>query len=146
MCRSPLFLAAAVLSLAFAPAPFPRPGKRDTNDSDLKKLQGAWVRARLTMNGRSNADSTPITITGQRMQFPVPSDAWTLTLDVTKKPKTIDARQIGNGRNVFWGIYRLEGDTLTICWRHNVTEDQRPTTFDESAAGVWFQVYKRQKR
>jgi uncharacterized protein (TIGR03067 family) len=146
MYRSPLLLAAVVLSLAFAPAPFPRPGKRDTNESDLKKLQGGWLRVTMTLDGQFRQDNTPITIIQARMQFPAPTDAWTLTLDATKKPKTIDARNVGNPQNVFYGIYQIEGDTLTICWRHNVTVDKRPTNFDRAAPGVWHQIYKRTKR
>src|SRR5438876_567804 len=98
MRRSSLLLA-ALLSLAFAPAPFPRPGKRDTSESDLKKMQGAWVRVKNTFHGRSQeANDTPVTITGMRMQFPAASDAWTITLDATKKPKTIDLKHIdGDG-------------------------------------------------
>ena len=145
MFRTMLFLAAAG-SLAFAPAPFPRPTRRDTSESDLKKLQGAWVRVTMTINGQPGAQNTPITITGTRMQFPSAGDAWTITLDTSKRPKTLDARRIGSPTNVFWGVYRLEGDTLTICWRHNVTEDKRPTDFDGSKSGIWYQVYKRQKR
>src|SRR5207249_4888557 len=71
MRKSLLFLATAVLSLAFAPAPFPRPGKRgDTNESDLKKLQGAWTRVQLGIGTQPGADNCAVTITGTRLQFP----------------------------------------------------------------------------
>src|SRR3954463_13989149 len=119
MRKSLFFLATAVLSLAFAPAPFPRPGKRgDTNEGDLKKLQGAWVRVQLGISMQPGPDNCAVTISGTRLQFPSKDDAWTLTLVATKKPKQIDARRVSNQKDVFQGVYRLEGDTLTVCWRH----------------------------
>src|SRR5262249_16818397 len=145
-------LAAAVLSLGFAPAPLPRP---NSTKEDMKKLQGGWVRVQLTIAGRPTSDGPngcPITITGDRLQFPSAADAWTITLDARKKPKWIDytgATPSMKG-TFFRGIYRIEGDTLTICVRQKATEKDRPTDFSPgkpSKGGFehWIQVYKRKK-
>jgi uncharacterized protein (TIGR03067 family) len=142
MRKSLFFLVPAVLALAFAPAPFPRPSKQrgDTNESDLKKLQGAWTRVQLGIGVPPGVDNCAVTITGTRMQFPSPDDAWTLTLQATRKPKLIDAARVNAQKDVFRGIYRFEGGTLIICWRHN---GDRPTNFTAGVQGVWYQVYKR---
>src|SRR5687767_13257210 len=47
----------AVLSLAFAPLPFPRPGKGGKAASDLKALQGEWVQVSCSLNGGPPAAS-----------------------------------------------------------------------------------------
>jgi uncharacterized protein (TIGR03067 family) len=143
--RTTTLLAAVALALAFAPAPFPRPTRRDTKESDLTKMQGRWVRVKMTIGGRPGAQNTPVTVAGERMQFPAADDAWTITLDVTKRPKQIDLRRISNPKQMFRGVYRFDGDTLTICWRMSPEEKQRPTEFSEGGEGVWFQVYKRQE-
>jgi hypothetical protein len=41
-----------------------------------------------------------------------------------------------------FGLCRLEGDTLTMCFRDG-DETGRPTSFDPTQKGVWLQVYRR---
>lgn len=140
-----LLLLFVVLSLAFAPAPFrSRPAKRDTSEGDLLKMQGKWVRVKLGISSQPNEDNCPITITEKHMQFPSPSDAWTLTLDATQSPKTLDAVNVGNKASVFRGIYRFEGNDLIICWRGPQQSPERPTSFEAGVQGVWYQIYRRQ--
>lgn len=143
--RTSWLLLAACLALAFAPAPFPRPGKRAADENDLKKLQGAWLRVQLGIGTTPKENNCPITITGTRMQFPVADDAWALTLNPAGKPKTLDARRISNPGSLFRGIYKFEGDSLIICWRGPSADPKRPTDFTAGVEGVWFQVYKRRK-
>ena len=54
---------AAVLGLAFAPAPFPKSGRPAGGEDDLKKLQGKWLR--VLSNGRPESP-TQLTITADR--------------------------------------------------------------------------------
>jgi uncharacterized protein (TIGR03067 family) len=145
MRKSLSLLAIAVVSLAFAPAPFSRPARRDNNESDLKKMQGKWVRIRNTVDGAEWGGGTPVTITGNRMQFPSPDDAWTITLDVAKSSRWIDLVQVNQPQSNFRGVYRVQGNMLTICWRHNVTPANRPTSFAPKQSGVWYQVFERRK-
>jgi uncharacterized protein (TIGR03067 family) len=77
------------------------------------------------------------------MQFPSKDDAWTLTLDPSKNPKTLDAKRVNNPNSQFRGIYRFEGGSLIICWRGADANPQRPTDFTAGVSGVWYQVYKR---
>jgi uncharacterized protein (TIGR03067 family) len=138
---------AALVSLGFAPAPVPKPIKPDANKDDLKKLQGAWVRVHLTINGKPRQANCTITIRGDRLQFPVPSDAWLIHLDPSKKPKVFDYK--GATPSVkdidYRGVYRIEGDTLTICMRQGGAEKDRPHDFDANKQGLWLQVFKRKK-
>ena len=45
---APFLLAGGVLSLAFAPAPLPKP---DPSKEDLERMQGAWLRISATQGG-----------------------------------------------------------------------------------------------
>src|SRR5437899_10892603 len=46
-----LTLLAVVLTVGFAPAPFPRPNKTD-RQTDLQKLEGTWVLASCSLDGQ----------------------------------------------------------------------------------------------
>src|SRR5262249_36573297 len=49
-----------------------------------------------------------------------------------------------NADTVFRGIYRLEGDTLTICSIYNGREKDRPTRFESTGGAGRRQGVKRQ--
>ena len=145
-CVLPLF---ALVSLAFAPAPVYRP-KRDTTQADLKAIQGTWCRTSLYIGGKRDTEipgQIRIAITGTHLQFPTPDDAWTIALDAKKSPKLFDYRGATPHTKdiIFRGIYRLEGDTLTICCNKGAQEKDRPTKFESSGETVWLQVFERVK-
>ena len=133
-------------SLAFAPAPVYRvkPDKR----TDLDKMQGAWVRVSISINGQRHEEavgSTVVIIKGDTMSFGSPTDTWRLTLDATKSPKRIDRPQLG-GSLCFLEIYKLEGDSLVLCSRESKSESDRPAGFDPAVQpGVWLHAYERKK-
>jgi uncharacterized protein (TIGR03067 family) len=148
--RTCALLLAAAAALAFAPAPFPRPARRvsDPNQEVLKKLQGTWITVTRIAGGGVMRNHTAV-IAGDRVKYLLNGEVrteWAITLDATKKPGVFDQRKVG-GRvglgEVMPGIYRLEGDTLTICYRQNGTE--RPANFDGSQRDNWLDVMKRQK-
>src|SRR5262249_25232316 len=128
------------LTLAFAPAPFPRAKKKTTED-DLARLQGTWER--VTLNGQAEPQLTVATIRGDRMQYPSAEDAWILKLDVTRRPKHVDFVHVQEKMH-FRGVYKLEGDTFTYSLSEGA-EQHRPTDFDTKRPGAWVGVYKRKK-
>ncbi|MGL4551664.1 MAG: TIGR03067 domain-containing protein [Gemmataceae bacterium] len=137
----------ALSSLAFAPLPFPKP---DPAKDDLRKLQGEWVRVSCTIDGeagREDPGSVKVKIDGSMMAFGSPGDTWGITLDGRKEPKHIDSRNtVRKGADsVFLGIYRLEGDTLTICWRNTVAGGVRPAGFNPHEPRVWLHTYTRKR-
>jgi uncharacterized protein (TIGR03067 family) len=125
-------------------------GPKPDRPSDLEKMQGTWYRTDLTIAGEVQ-DEKPgevkIEIKGTRLQFPTPEDSWTITLDAKRDPKWFDYRgnKPPNTDTIHRGIYRLEGDTLTICTVRNGDEKDRPTKFESTGGAVWLQVYKRQR-
>src|SRR2546421_526466 len=102
--RSPLILA-AVLALAFAPAPFPRPERRDGSAPDFV---GNW-------SGTNRMRVTPDRVTfldGAQMEYE-------LQIDRRAKPPTYDLKGIQGKRSAgrhFRGVYRVEGDVLTLTY------------------------------
>jgi uncharacterized protein (TIGR03067 family) len=142
-----LFLVlAVVLAVGFAPAPFRRPGKpRDS----IKQLVGTWrLLDRPALNGRMPVPGRDLLeITLGRMTFnPGPNPVvYTLVLDPTKKPATFDITgtesAIGLAGMTFQGIYRLKGDTLTLCY--NPPGEGRPTAFEGPGAGIHTEVFRR---
>jgi uncharacterized protein (TIGR03067 family) len=132
-------LALALLSLAFAPAPFPKSRNTDSTKEDMKAMQGEWAG--------QFADSALITIVGDRMVYT--SDyGWKFTLNAKTTPKRIEAFGFGPGLagKTHLGIYRLEKDKLTICWRLNSAGKlDWPVSDNPVQKDVWLQVFKRQK-
>jgi hypothetical protein len=47
---------------------------------------------------------------------------------------------------VVWGVYRLEGDVLTLSYRYGENAAVRPTDADASARGVYKDEYRRKKK
>jgi uncharacterized protein (TIGR03067 family) len=145
-----LLIVAASLLIGFTPAPFLVPKRPDSSQEQLKKLQGEWVRTRWNVSGEEY-QVTPVTISssGKRMTLTLarlPPDRWTIRLDASKSPKVFDIEGTTPGVKgvVFVGIYRLEGDTLTLCSRWSKAEKDRPTDFD-AKPHVWLEVFQRRQ-
>jgi uncharacterized protein (TIGR03067 family) len=143
-------LATLALSPDFAPAPFPKP---DPNKEEMKKFQGKWVRVRWTVGGYSEneAQGSSIEVVAARLKYThlgTPHADYSFTLDSKKKPAVFDFKGLtGPAKGLsYWGIYRLEEDTLTICYREGPAATSRPADFDHSKPGVIVSVYKRFKR
>jgi uncharacterized protein (TIGR03067 family) len=139
----------AALSLALAPAPFPR-SKPDEGKAALNVLQGEWSRVRVTVGGVPHSEvgnETTIVITGDRMKYAnagKPSNEWTLRLDGKAAPARLDRKGVSEVVAGFdyLGIYRIEGDTFTLCSCYQ----RRPTEFGEAGRGVYLEVFERVKR
>jgi uncharacterized protein (TIGR03067 family) len=150
MSRLALVLTTAILSLAFAPVPFPKP---DPAKDDLKNLQGEWVRVRYTQGEYTEIGDkgSMIAITGDRLKYTQGEmyiGDYSLALDGKKKMKALDfACTAGLSKGtLYWGLYRLEGDTFTLCYRQGAAAAERPTEFDPDKQGVVISVYKRKKK
>ena len=124
-----------LLTLIATAAPLPAP--RDRTKGDLKAMEGEWEAVYAPAG--SMAATQPrgpwkgerrgirLVISGDRLtHYQVESvvGMFTIKLDASRKPRWIDAtvhppRSEGWARRQYsdgWlGLYRLEGDTLTIC-------------------------------
>jgi uncharacterized protein (TIGR03067 family) len=145
MCKYAILLAAAV-SLAFAPAPFPKPPKPE---ADVKNLQGTWLKVDAFPPNNGEGEGI-LVISGESMRYILgasPAGEYVLKIDPRKKPKVFDFKGAGGVIDgmVYRGIYRLEKNTLTICYVRNADERDRPTSFDTRKEGIIRSVYQRQK-
>jgi uncharacterized protein (TIGR03067 family) len=117
-----------------APGLKDRPTKQDS-------IEGEWILVSRLVGGRQDAKGDDTTsrfvITSNRWVIQnagggKPSE-WDLQLDRPAKPPAITIYPIGDPKTPnFSGIYKLEEDSLTICY---VFKGERPTKF-ESPAGT----------
>lgn len=139
-----LLLPFALLSLGFAPAPFLAPSK--PGGDDLKRMQGIWACVSLITDGGTHdltKSRITATVKGDRMCFGSPSDTWQMKFDWTSSPRRVDFHRVKKtGTNLLTGVYKLEGDKLTICWR--LSKD-RPVNFSPTQPGVWVYVFQRKR-
>ncbi len=118
------------LSLGFAPAPVYRP-KPETKPDHWKMLVGRWV-------GDTPNKGYTVDISDGRMVYNG-TIIYTLTLDPVARPATYDIKGTAGTTATFTGIYKLEGDTLTLCY--NGGNQGRPAAFGKGIN----EVYKRKK-
>ena len=109
--------------------------------TDLDRLQGSWKTTKIEVEGkpppREFVEKGKFVFKGNTVSIfqgdEVMEEA-TFVLDSGKKPPTIDlTATVGPGKGkITYGIYRLEGDTLTLC-----IGDKRPSEFKgQGTAGL----------
>jgi uncharacterized protein (TIGR03067 family) len=118
----------ALLSLAFAPAPFPKGERR----GDLERLQGEWAHAALYYSHdgqrQKNSSLPPLDVRIQANQIVYHDGSReTFTLHRRTPPRGIDVSGDGVARPAL-GVYSIDGDTLTLVVAHQ--GDERPASFD----------------
>src|SRR3989442_68518 len=95
-------IALALLSLAFAPAPFPR---RATDSGDptriaLQRLQGTWQVTHCKVSGNQIMAQVQMVIKGQQMSWqPLAGQAseWALSVAAGKGLGVFDSRDVRSG-------------------------------------------------
>jgi uncharacterized protein (TIGR03067 family) len=127
--------------------------KNERAAKDIEALQGNWTMISLEINGedvsKEQVQSAKLVVKGDRYA-PVFDDriySETFTVDPDKSPKAIDFTYTDGPRKgeTVKGIYKLEGDTYTMC-RAIKAEDERPKTFATGRdSGLALVVWKRSK-
>jgi uncharacterized protein (TIGR03067 family) len=134
--------------LVAADAPRQGPG-----GPDYDQLQGAWGLVSVEVNGQPVAveklTGARLDVRGELYGFRLGKTVLEMTyrLHPGQAPKAIDltlAAGPDKGKT-FFGIYKLEGDTYTIC-RPVEHGKERPTAFaTKPGSGLLLVVWKRQK-
>jgi uncharacterized protein (TIGR03067 family) len=129
-----------------------QPKKAEVKDPALE-LQGGWSMVLLFVNGEETpADEAKggellIEDDVYRSKLGATAEASTFKVDATKQPKAVDFTYTSGflkGKTVK-GIYKIEGDDLTVCRGVN-PETDRPAEFAAPAdSGLLLVVWKRSK-
>jgi uncharacterized protein (TIGR03067 family) len=153
MRRSLPLLTLAALSLAFAPAPLPRPPKADLSKDDLKRLQGTWILLEETILGKTYPcrELRLMVISRERLAFFEGGEAgsrYAMRLDARRTPKAMDLTPVprpSGGFLILRAAYALEGDTLRVSYSRDWVT--RPASVAPFGVGCYCaKVYKRKKR
>jgi RNA polymerase sigma-70 factor (ECF subfamily) len=120
---------------------------------ELDKFQGQWVGVSREERGKKMPDKFAM-----QYKLTIQGNRWTvkdgdgsendvaIQIDPSKNPKTIDLTfKVDKERTyTFLGIYKLEGDTLTVCLR--AAPRGRPKHFETTREGGNLEVWKRAKK
>ena len=134
---------------------------KDAVKQDKQKLQGIWVPSKVEMGGqvmgKEELKSQPkLGVEGDRLVTPgaAPRDAiysGPLKLQVDGKVRriTIYGSSAGpNGEELKnHGIYKIDGDKLTLCLNVDSTSDTKPDEFESKAGSDFCLIeFRREKK
>lgn len=142
---SPAFLG-CLLALSAGADPLDKAARKE-----LKALEGDWVVVRLEAGGKKHepgaGEQMKLTFQGAKWSFPATGERGeVVALDAASSPRSIDLKKTSGRVMVREGIYKLDGDNLTIAL-YQGTDKKRPTGFDTpSDAGTVVFVLRRDKR
>jgi uncharacterized protein (TIGR03067 family) len=128
---------------------------KTSNDEHVKKLVGKWMRVSGVRDGEALKPSTyanmAFKIMGGKLKYflykksgeeSIPSD---VKIDPSKSPAQIDIIDDSPDKSIAKGIYKLEGDTLTV-FIAEYGKGKRPEKFESKPGkGTELYVYKRAK-
>ena len=115
--------------------------------TDSDKMQGVWLVKRVSIGGeKMDSDGLNGVIKGNSLTIQAEgangSEKLAFELDSAAKLRAMDF-VAGKGKIVSFAIYKLEGDTLTIC----MAEKKRPEKFaSEKGSGVRLIVFERKAK
>jgi uncharacterized protein (TIGR03067 family) len=115
---------------------------------EMDKLQGEWTMISLEQKGKKATDELvkqyKLTIKGDQWIVSSGREAtMTFKIDPSKEPKTMDLTFEGK-QAVSRGIYKLEGDTLTLC--RTTGNIDRPKEFKTTPEAGILVAWKRVKK
>src|SRR6478672_9966980 len=111
--RALVMLTSSLLSLGFAPAPFPRTASdSDVNKAELRRLQGVWEVVRYQREKLVRKDvGLRLTFAGSRMTWSYDGNVctqWAVTVVACASPKTFAQQAVPAGSRLPQeSIYRL---------------------------------------
>ncbi len=118
---------------------------------EFDDLQGKWTAVRAEQDGRESADIIGHVLVFERDKFSIKEKGVTIyggtfELDMSARPGAVDFKHAGySSKGKTWrGIYRVDGDNLTICDNAPNVQRSRPTSFDtQPNSGLVMVVFKR---
>jgi uncharacterized protein (TIGR03067 family) len=135
------------LALALAGADDQK-GVDPKSDGNQAALQGTWKWQSASVNGEAIPANEVVLMSmtfkgDQVMPSSDPTDTATFRLDTSKTPATIDF--IDRNNKVDLGIYKIEGDVLSICMAFAQSGKARPAAFESTKEnGALYVVMKKQ--
>jgi len=147
-CRTLALLVIASSSLAFAPAPFPRPDRQREDPTDVN---GTWEFVLWETSGtRSQGSETMYLIEMKRDKYVflgknggAGRTDYQMTLDPGASPRAF-TWSMGN-QVMYVGSYRLQKDEMTMIFASGNNLAQRPTDFSAKQVQYRF-IMKRIRR
>ena len=124
----------------------------ESDKEDLDRLQGKWQVVSRVFDGKPGKTGGIWLISGNKLYYnDAKTDYAILKLDATQKPKAFTFEQqfenetsSDKGNETGNGIYKIEGDTATICVA--TFGKERPKTFEsKKGTGDVLTVLKRVK-
>jgi hypothetical protein len=133
--RLSLFALAAVCSLGFAPAPFPKASKPTDAEAVRRQLEGVWTVENCSVGGRVQGGPGPkwekvriergawsqtCKVNGREVQ----TTPYVITID-PKDATRIDMAYRGDKASLLYGVLQRDGDCLIVT---HATSGPRPTS------------------
>jgi uncharacterized protein (TIGR03067 family) len=121
--------------------------------ADLKALVGTWKIEKAELGGKDVLEHVKtldfrIEAGGKyTAKIGTETDNGSFTVDSAKTPKRMDITSTGgpNKGKTIPALYKLDGDTLTVCYQMRGTD--RPTAFESKPdTDLFLAVYKREKK
>jgi uncharacterized protein (TIGR03067 family) len=125
------------------------------NEADLKAMVGNWKVEKAELGGKDLTDQLKTLKFEVRdggkyiTQVGEVKDEGAFTVDAAKTPKEVDIKPGGgpNKGKTMKAIYKIDGDSFTVCYEFNIETGKRPEKFESKAdTTVLLITYKREKK